>query len=331
MCKQMIQKMGRILQKHYINMKIQLNSKKMLQKVDLCANIIYISVKRRKNMKKTILFILFLGLMIIMLSTNVNAADVAVLQATPSKTTVQAGEEFTISLSLVDIDLSVIPLITNVEAKIDYDSNIFETIGQSDITSNILSIYTDVSDTGVATHELYLASTAGIQEGVEIAKITFRAKSNLVSTKSAITFEEVKVNDNSIADTVLNITIGAEEIPAATLSKIEISKKPTKLAYKIGEKFDNTGMEVNAVYSDGTSKVITNYTYAPMDELKETDNKITITYIEGLITKTAELKIYVNETGELPDTGIEDYGFVIIALAAVAIYSLIKLRRYSKI
>ena len=49
-------------------------------------------------------------------------------------------------------------------------------------------------------------------------------------------------------------------------------------------------MKVVAKYSDGTQKVITNYTYSPTGALTENDKKIIITYLEGNIEKTAEIK-----------------------------------------
>ena len=81
-----------------------------------------------------------------------------------------------------------------------------------------------------------------------------------------------------------------------TLTNIEITKMPNKTVYEEGEKFDPTGMEVTAIYSDNTRAVITNYTYSPTGSLKTTDKKVTISYTEGNITKTAEINITVNAT-----------------------------------
>ena len=81
-----------------------------------------------------------------------------------------------------------------------------------------------------------------------------------------------------------------------TLTNIEITKMPNKTVYNEGEKFDPTGMEVTATYSDNTRAVITNYTYSPTGSLKTTDKKVTISYTEDNITKTAEINITVNAT-----------------------------------
>lgn len=72
-------------------------------------------------------------------------------------------------------------------------------------------------------------------------------------------------------------------------------KAPTKNTYKVGDKFDKTGMTVVAKYSDGTSKEITNYTVANGDKLTEGQTSVKISYTEGNVTKTIEQKITVVE------------------------------------
>lgn len=57
-----------------------------------------------------------------------------------------------------------------------------------------------------------------------------------------------------------------------------MTKQPAKTAYKAGDFFDPTGMEITAVYSSGRTEVVTDYTYAPNRELTTTDSAMTITY-----------------------------------------------------
>lgn len=87
-----------------------------------------------------------------------------------------------------------------------------------------------------------------------------------------------------------------------TLESISITKEPTIYAYKAGAKFDTKGMEVTAKYSDGTTKVVKNYTYSPNGELKEGVEKIVISYTEDGVTKTAEQKITVIKNPEVGGT-----------------------------
>ena len=62
---------------------------------------------------------------------------------------------------------------------------------------------------------------------------------------------------------------------------IEITTPPTKTVYKAGDKFDPTGMVVTAVYKDGTSEPITNYSIFHGDKLTQGQTDVRIQYIDG--------------------------------------------------
>lgn len=87
---------------------------------------------------------------------------------------------------------------------------------------------------------------------------------------------------------------GKTETPEVKLQAIGITKKPTKLTYTSGEKFDPTGMEVSAKYSDKSVKKVTGYDYDKKGNLTEDDTSVTVKYTEGSVTKTASLTIKVN-------------------------------------
>ena len=284
--------------------------------------------------KSIILSIIFM--LILIISTSVCAASgelSATLEGTTDKQTVLPGEQIVLTLTLKDIQNLSGEGVTNITTSLDYDENIFEEVIQENIESTLLAIYND--NDGV--HELTIATTTGLKEDTEIAKITFKVRENALNTSTNITLKNTAINESNgeaspILDTQIPVQIGIEEIPTVALTKIEITKKPTKTVYKIGEKFDATGMEIKATYSDNTTKTIDNYTFSPMGELKETDKAITITYKEGTVTKTVEQSITVNETGTLPGTGLENYSIILIlAILAIAIYSFIKLRKYNNI
>ena len=92
------------------------------------------------------------------------------------------------------------------------------------------------------------------------------------------------------------------------LKEIKIIKKPDKLVYTVGEKFDKQGMEILAEYSNGTSKKITNYTYLPSEGLTINDNKIVISYTEEGVSRKTELEIEVNNIPEKNDNNADNYG-----------------------
>ena len=256
----------------------------------------------------------------------------ATLTATADKQNLKAGEEVLITLSLKNISNLTGNGITNITTTIKYDTNIFEEITDGDITSSLLKIYNDND----STHELSFTTSNGIKEDTELAIIKFKVKESVSNTSTTIKFTNTNVSESGgslvqISDSEVPLQIGLSNIPEAKLTKIEITKKPTKIAYKIGEKFDPTGMEVTATYDDGKTVKVTDYTYAPITELKETDTVVTITYKEGTITKTAEQKITVNESGTLPQTGITTNIALIIVVATIAVLSLAGIRKYRNI
>ena len=77
-----------------------------------------------------------------------------------------------------------------------------------------------------------------------------------------------------------------------SIKAIEVATQPTKTSYKPGEVFDTTGMVVNAVYTDNTKEVITNYTYKT-DALVGTDTKVEIKYDNEGTELIAEVPVTV--------------------------------------
>ena len=74
------------------------------------------------------------------------------------------------------------------------------------------------------------------------------------------------------------------------VERIEITTPPTKTEYKAGEDFDPTGMVVTAVYKDGTSEPITNYSIFHGDKLTQGQTDVTIQYNDG--SGSSNIKAY---------------------------------------
>ena len=86
------------------------------------------------------------------------------------------------------------------------------------------------------------------------------------------------------------------------LKTIAITTPPDETAYEIGETISLAGMVLEAYYSDGSSKVVNNYTYSPQTVSSNDDTEITISYTEDGITKTTIQEITIGNTPNL--TGI---------------------------
>lgn len=86
-----------------------------------------------------------------------------------------------------------------------------------------------------------------------------------------------------------------------TLTGIAVTTPPTKTTYTAGENFDPAGMVVTATYSNGETAAVTGYTYSPNGALTTSNTEITISYTEGVVTKTATQTITVNAAGHTHD------------------------------
>lgn len=214
---------------------------------------------------------------------------------TPSKTSVQKGEEFTVTVSQECSDG-----IIGFEANLEYDTNVFE-----------------LKNVATAQNWSYLgegtkldAMTDNDKTSGDVFTITFLAKSDASTTTSQIKLTEIKLyktyddvlNLNEKATTI-NITADSSDDDNnnddnnpdenAILSKIEITKAPNKTQYTEGERFSPAGMIISAIYSDETEKQISNYTYSPNGALTTQNKLITFSYQENGVTKTATQTITV--------------------------------------
>ncbi|MBP3255948.1 MAG: bacterial Ig-like domain-containing protein [Clostridia bacterium] len=120
---------------------------------------------------------------------------------------------------------------------------------------------------------------------------------SLTAGQTSIT---VSYTEGSVTKTAIqNITVNGSTPTTKTLSSIVITKAPTKTTYNEGENFDATGMEVQAKYTDNTSKTITNYTVTDGTKLTKGKISVTISYTEGSVTKTTTQAITVKEKSDV--------------------------------
>ncbi len=95
--------------------------------------------------------------------------------------------------------------------------------------------------------------------------------------------------------TTLKVDVIVKDV---TLSSIAVTASPAKTQYLVGEKFDQTGMEVTASYSDNSTKKVTGYTIDSKDQALAKPESgdtvaITIKYTEGGVEQTAVQNITV--------------------------------------
>ena len=217
----------------------------------------------------------------------------------------------------------------------------------SNITADKAS---EVKESEVIAEITYL-----IKEEAEIGKTEIKASQILTSADG----DEVEASDVKAEIEITEIGTEDEEQtpPEGTevkLESIEITNKPNKTEYKVGEKFDKTGMTVMASYSDGRVEDVENYTYSPAGKLGKDDKEIIISYTEEGVTKTAKIEITVKEEAgkedepgaekpgtekpkgdkdgtvadkDMPDTGIETIAVPAIIIAIMGIVGYVGYRK----
>lgn len=79
------------------------------------------------------------------------------------------------------------------------------------------------------------------------------------------------------------------------ITGIEITKPPAKTEYTVGEDFDNTGMVVSIVTSDGTKIPVTDYTVTDGETLTTDKETVTVSFTAGEQTFTTEVPITVKD------------------------------------
>ena len=139
-------------------------------------------------------------------------------------------------------------------------------------------------------------------------------------TKSLIhpnNYTSDKTDAFTAADDGTTFTVSAPEGSATIkvkmqkrdLNYVQISTKPTKHAYAVGDEFDPTGMVVRAYYTNEllTTKyaAVTDYTWKTDAEdgksLTEENNTVTVTYTENGKTSTVSFDVVVVDPGTAPE------------------------------
>lgn len=102
----------------------------------------------------------------------------------------------------------------------------------------------------------------------------------------------------TISYTELGVTCTAKQSITVKLivKQLAVTTPPINTVYASGQVFDPSGMVVTAYYSDGSSKVVEDYTYSPTGELTTDIDSIEITYVEDGVTVKTYQPIAVDST-----------------------------------
>lgn len=102
----------------------------------------------------------------------------------------------------------------------------------------------------------------------------------------------------TISYTELGVTCTAKQSITVKLivKQLAVTTPPINTVYASGQVFDPSGMVVTVYYSDGSSKIVEDYTYSPTGELTTDIDSIEITYVEDGVTVKTYQPIAVDST-----------------------------------
>lgn len=109
--------------------------------------------------------------------------------------------------------------------------------------------------------------------------------------QSSVTISYKDPETNKVFTTTQKIKIGSG------IESLEITTPPTKIIYTTGSAFNPAGMVVTVRYSNGKSKVITNYTIVNGSSLTADQTSVTISYTELGETVTTTQPITMDNDG----------------------------------
>jgi hypothetical protein len=171
------------------------------------------------------------------------------------------------------------------------------------ITVNPSAELTAVSVTKAPDKTEYFTGESFDTTGMVVEAVFGDGSSELVTDYTVIPAGSLNAGHTYV--TVLygdKTTRQAITVSAVTLQNIKISRPPTKTAYYEGTAFDPAGMEITAMYDDGSEAVVTGFRYAPDGALTAGTTSIVVTYGD----KTVSLGISLTAVDRIEITNAPD-------------------------
>lgn len=147
-------------------------------------------------------------------------------------------------------------------------------------------------------NKIYGEGTNFETEDMKVEAIYDNGKSEEVSNYEVINGENLKLGQTIVTisymeDGVTKTTTQDITVVKKAISEIKVTKEPIKTIYTEGQNFESEGMVVTAIYNEGSTKEITDYTVIDKDNLILGKTNVTISYTENEVTKTTTQDITV--------------------------------------
>ncbi len=172
-----------------------------------------------------------------------------------------------------------------------------EVTGAMQYTADLM-ITSSVAITSMPTKTVYRVGEAFNSAGLQVTATYADGTTENVTSYCSFAPTVMAANTTQVTITYERAGITLTKTVAVTvrkLSSIAVTTAPVKTAYTHGEKFSTAGMVITATYDNGSTEVVTGWTYSPTGNLTASNTAITISYTEGSITKTCTQAITVQK------------------------------------
>lgn len=264
---------------------------------------------------------------------NIKKADSVIDTENVVKTYTYTGE-----LQTIDSGAT----LNHSEAELVYSNNTFTTVAEGNGMEVVISVADTANYNGASTtvqitvnkatpaFTVTVEPTEGLFTSSEMPSITADFGENPV-VEGVIVWDtdELTAGANAYGWTFTpvdtanyNVVTGSETlvVAAVEMTRIEIKTQPSKVTYEYGDKFDKTGMIVEAVYNDGSREIVEDYTVADAYLTTLGENQIEVTYNEmtATVTVTVEAKEFAIAYSDLTVVaGSEDFDLTSIVASIV--------------
>lgn len=258
-------------------------------------------------MEKKFFKITIMAIMLVLVySTIVNALSFTATM-TPSSTTVAESTEFTVTIKLSNLDVGTTG-VNSFSAKLDYDTNVFETVNSSSFTGlNGWTMQSFAADSKI----IVLTKLSFVKSEEEVFQMTLKTKEGVSGKTGNIKLTEVKAadpsNDIEASDVSTSIVVGTNS------GNTTNTTTPPKIEANVNKATNNTSN--NTVNKVSNNSIKNNTTNKVTNNVPNTVNKVKNTVTDD----------------DIPYTGVEDTVIkAIFVVIAVALIFYIKFERINK-
>ncbi|MDR0778730.1 MAG: bacterial Ig-like domain-containing protein, partial [Methanomassiliicoccaceae archaeon] len=152
------------------------------------------------------------------------------------------------------------------------------------------------------------------------------ADGTVLSTEGTITITVSYTFFEVTATATFDVTVNPAACPDPVLESIAVTAMPAKTSYTVGDMLNLAGLEITAVYDDGSSAVVTSFVTDTANGavLAAGTLTVTVTYIEDGITATTAFTVTVNTAPVEPPVINVPPVIVVILVAVVLIFTLLR-------